>query len=74
MSRLARKDAIRAVLDAPVGVLEGLCDLLTWELTDAYSEMEAANDNMTMWRSQGKALEARNLINLLKLKGRTENE
>lgn len=74
MNRMNRKDAIRAVSEAQRGTLDGLADLLSWELHEAYAEMESAKDNIAIWRAQGRAVEIRNLIVILKLKGMIENE
>lgn len=65
MDRTARKEAITAVQKSGRGMREALRGLLEWELAQAHAEMEAARDNIEIWRAQGRALEVRALMSAI---------
>lgn len=61
--RNAKAEAVKAII-APVSaaVRQNFVDLLQCEIAEAHSEMENASDNITIWRAQGRAAGARQLL------------
>lgn len=61
--RVRRADAVCALQKAHgQGLYTALTDLLEAELAEAQEEMESAGDDITIWRAQGRAAGARNLL------------
>ena len=48
------------------GSYQAVIDLLEAVIAEAQDEMESANDTITIWRAQGKATSARDLIAAIK--------
>lgn len=44
------------------GLHTAVVDLLEAEIAEAHEEMESADDNITIWRAQGRATAARSLL------------
>ncbi|WP_165072815.1 hypothetical protein [Desulfovibrio sp. ZJ200] len=62
-SRARRADAVRALQKAHgQGLHTALIDLLEAEIAEAQEEMESADQNITIWRAQGRAAGARSLL------------
>ena len=47
------------------GARGNLADLLECEITEAHQDMENASDNLSIWRAQGRAAGARQLLSLI---------
>lgn len=62
---MGRKEALGDILNAPAHLLDALRDLLVCELAEAHSEMELADDEIAIWRAQGRTRQINNLLNLL---------
>lgn len=61
--RARRADAVCVLQKAHgQGLYAALTDLLETELAEAHEEMESASDNITIWRAQGRAAVARNML------------
>ncbi len=68
MSARSSKDAsIRTLRSCNgQGVYTAVIDLLSSVIAESHEEMESATDNITIWRAQGKATAARDLIAAMK--------
>lgn len=64
-NRAVRKEAVATLRRAGKGTLEALADLLESELADAHADMETADNDTAIWRAQGRALAARNLMDAI---------
>lgn len=61
--RARRADAACALQKAHgQGLYTALTDLLDAEIDEAHEEMESASGNVAIWRAQGRAAGARNLL------------
>lgn len=60
-----RKEALAAILLFPAGEIEALQDWLALKLDEARADMETANDQLLIWRAQGKVQAIKNLINAI---------
>lgn len=65
--RISKDEAVKAVSSYyGQGVYTAFIDLLEATIEEAQEEMESANENITIWRAQGKATAARDLIAAIK--------
>lgn len=68
--RQGKKALIMAILSGNSGSLDAFLDLLELELEDAFADLEQADDNISIWRAQGRAQELRSLLEALNMRGR----
>lgn len=61
-NRLQRKEAIANIKISPTGTLDALADLFECELADAHAELETAQDEISIWRAQGRVMEIKSLV------------
>ena len=61
-NRLQRKEAIAIIKISPTGTLDALADLFECELADAHAELETAQDEISIWRAQGRVMEIKSLV------------
>ena len=67
IDHISKESAVKSVSSYyGQGVYTSLIDLLQAVIEEAHEEMESANDNITIWRAQGKATVARDLIAAIK--------
>lgn len=60
--RLQRKEALANIRTSARGTLDALADLFECELADAHAELETAQDEISIWRAQGRVMEIKSLV------------
>ena len=68
--RPSRRACLQSILEGSAASADAFRDLLEMGLKEAVEELETANENISMWRAQGKAQAMRALLDEMQGYGR----